>query len=257
MINTPGHVIPCLIHLLATAPGNAPGNPLSSSSPPRPTHTHAHTHLLSSLSFAPSLFAHPHSSCKEHSTMFLLAELCRLSLRAWKTSVLPLVPAANAHISHIFCLLSVNSSLQPPHIIQAPRQMQDRVGQIRPLTYITSTSSLSLFLCLQSLSIIHSHSIQIPLSGGYLPFSLCLSEPAECRCVSLCVTVAWWGKASNMKVSELIGRKPGVWQALSHRQVSVWGHTDVTTSENWLSDWSCCTGARYNTCQMQEVAYPL
>lgn len=29
-----------------------------------------------------------------------------------------------------------------------------------------------------------------------------------------------------MKVSELIVRKPVVWQALSHRQVSVWGHTD-------------------------------
>lgn len=33
-----------------------------------------------------------------------------------------------------------------------------------------------------------------------------------------------------MKESQLIGGKPAVWQALSHRQASVWGHTDVSAS---------------------------
>lgn len=95
------------------------------------------THPPSFLSFpnAPSFLCLLHSSCKEHSTMFLLAELCRLSLRAWKTSVLPLIPAANVHISHIFCLLSVNSSLQPLHIIQAPRHC--RTGRDRYVLWLT------------------------------------------------------------------------------------------------------------------------
>lgn len=169
-----------LMHLLARGLGSALGNPLSSS--PLSPHTHAHAHTLPSLSFAPSLLSHPHSSCEEHSAMFLLAELCRLSLRAWKTS-------QRAHFSHFLPALcehftSASSSHHP-----GSQAMQDRVGQIRPLAYITSTSSLSLFLCLQSLSIIHSLSIQIPLSGGYLPF-FDLSEQASwvqvCECLRYC-----------------------------------------------------------------------
>lgn len=42
---------------------------------------------------------------------------------SWQNSAgHPCVPEkpANMHISHIFCLLSAHTSLQPPHIIQAP-----------------------------------------------------------------------------------------------------------------------------------------
>lgn len=127
-INTQRHVI-CLNILCIT--WRCPGEPFVLFTSPLLTHP------PSFLSFpnAPSLLCLLHSSCKEHSTMFLLAELCRLSLRAWKTSVLPLIPAANVHISHIFCLLSVNSSLQPLHIIQAPRHC--RTGRDRYVLWLT------------------------------------------------------------------------------------------------------------------------
>lgn len=74
MINTLSHVLPYDI-LWISLKGYALGNPSSSSSL-------VHKHLILLLSFAPALISHPHSSCKEHSTMFLLAELCRLSLLA-------------------------------------------------------------------------------------------------------------------------------------------------------------------------------
>lgn len=90
-------VISFLLHLLARGLGRALGNPLSlffacPSSPHTYTQTGTCTHTHTLL-FAPSLLFRPRSSCEEHSAMFLLAELWRLSLRAWKTS-------QRAHFSH-------------------------------------------------------------------------------------------------------------------------------------------------------------
>lgn len=143
------------------------------------THTHTHTHTRFARSLLPLLSSlTPIALARNTAPCF-----------SWQNSAgCPCVPEkpANVHISHIFCLLSSSTSASSHH--PGSQAMQDRVGQIRPLAYITSTSSLSLFLCLQSLPIIHSPSIQIPLSGGYLPFSICLSEPAECRCASVCLS---------------------------------------------------------------------
>lgn len=171
------------------------------------------------LSLLPlSLLTQRHSSCKEHSAMFLLAELCRLSLRAWKIRVLPLVRAANAHISYIFCLLSVNSSASSYH--PGSQALQDRVGQISPLAYITFTSFPN---CLDN-------SLPPPSKSLSLWWLLACSqsEPAECRCEGVYVSLmrqSWWYESVWANREET-----GVWQAVSHRVVSVWGHADVSAS---------------------------
>lgn len=172
--------------------------------PPRLVKTRTHPLFLSPPfpSSHPSLLLHV-----RYSSVFLLAELCRLSLRAWKPTFSLWSASANIRISHIFFLTlflrslsslslsaAASSSLtSSSSLLCQPRQ--DRVGQRHPLANITSTSthppptptpspwpvSLPPMSGYNSLSPPSRSS----LSGGYLPFSLWLSEPAECRCVGL------------------------------------------------------------------------
>lgn len=98
---------------------NAPGNLLSTLSKNtslthmQTTHTHTSIPLFLSLSvFCPFSPFTPISLARNTAPYF-----------SWQnTAGRPCVPEkpANVHISYIFCLLSAHTSLQPPHIIQAP-----------------------------------------------------------------------------------------------------------------------------------------
>ena len=150
---------------------NAPGNLLSILSKNTSlTHTHAHPSLSPSV-FCPFSPFTPISVARNTAPYF-----------SWQNSAgCPCVPEkpANMHISHIFCLLSAHTSLQPPHILQAPK---DRDEFILSLTLHPHPSLPPSIKPLRNSLLLHQNpSLVVPC-----PFLIHPSRPAVHRCASFC-----------------------------------------------------------------------
>lgn len=134
------------------------------------THTHTHPSLSPSMSFAPSLL----------SPLYLLQGTQRhISLGRTRQAIpacLKNQPTCTFLTFSACCLHTRLSSLLTSSRLPAPG-----MNSSSHLHYI----HIPHFLCLQSRTVIHSHSTQILLSGGFLPFS---DPPAVHRCASFCST---------------------------------------------------------------------
>lgn len=126
------HASSYLIHLLAMA--TCPREPLVFFIISPPPHTHTHTHTFFPLSLSLSLFCPfpssltPIALARNTAPCFSWQNSAGCPCVPEKPAFSPSSPQPTRTFLTFSCLLSANSSLQPPHIIQAPRQKAGQGG---------------------------------------------------------------------------------------------------------------------------------